>query len=128
MRALLDTNAALYAWIEPERLSDSARNVIANRQNQLYLSQVSFLEITLKHKLGKLPLPDIPEMYLPERIETFSLTFIPLENEDIFGISDLPEAHKDPFDWLLLCTAQRLKVPIISSDRAFKDYPIKVIW
>ncbi|WP_269526971.1 type II toxin-antitoxin system VapC family toxin [Coraliomargarita parva] len=128
MRALLDTHAALYAWIAPERLSDRAQQVIRNPANQLYFSQASVFEITLKYKLGKLPLPEPPELYLPSRIERFSLSYLPLTDADIFGITQLPESHKDPFDWLLLATARRLKVPIISKDRAFADYPVKLIW
>ncbi len=128
MRALLDTNAALYAWIEPERLSAAARRVITATENQLYFSQISVLEITLKHRIGKLPLPDEPVDYIPARIQAFALTFLPLENADIFAITKMKNIHKDPFDWLLIGTAQRLKVPIISSDAAFKKYPIKVIW
>ncbi|MEO0508241.1 MAG: type II toxin-antitoxin system VapC family toxin [Verrucomicrobiota bacterium] len=128
MRALLDTNAAIYSWIEPEKLSEAARRVIEAQENQLFFSQVSILEITLKNKLGKLPLPDKPEHYLPARIEAFSLNFLPLENEDIYNIGELPEIHKDPFDWLLLCIAKRLKLPIISSDQKFSQYPVKVVW
>lgn len=128
MRALLDTNAAIYSWMEPEKLSTDARRVIAASENQLFFSQVSILEITLKNKLGKLPLPEQPEHYLPKRIHAFSLSFLPLENDDIYSIRQLPEIHKDPFDWLLLCTALRMKLPIISSDQRFGRYPVKVIW
>lgn len=128
MRALLDTNAALFAWLEPDRLSERARKVIRARENQLFFSQISVYEITLKHKLGKLPLPESPETYLPDRIERFALTFLPLENADIYAMLNLPEAHRDPFDWLLLATAMRLKLPLISSDKAFKHYPVTVIW
>jgi PIN domain nuclease of toxin-antitoxin system len=128
MRALLDTHAALFAWIEPERLSQKARKVIKDPANQLFFSQVSVLEITLKYKLGKLDLPEPPDAYLRSRIERFAFTYLPLDDEDIYGILRLPEPHKDPFDWLLLANAQRRKIPFISKDTGFKDYPVDLIW
>jgi len=128
MRALLDTHAALFAWIAPERLSAKARKIIQDPANQLFFSQVSTLEITLKYKLGKLDLPEPPEAYVRSRIERFTFTYLPLEDEDIYGIVSLPEGHKDPFDWLLLSNARRRKVPIVSKDIAFQAYPVDVIW
>jgi len=128
MRALLDTHAALFAWIEPERLSEKARKLIKNPANQLFFSQVSALEITLKYKLGKLALPEPPESYLHSRIERFAFTYLPLDDEDIYGMLQLPESHKDPFDWLLLSIAHRRRIPFISKDTAFKDYPVDLIW
>lgn len=128
MRALLDTHAALFAWIEPERLSEKARKIIKDPANQLFFSQVSVLEITLKYKLGKLDLPEPPDSYLRSRIERFAFTYLPLDDEDIYGMLQLPEVHKDPFDWLLLSNARRRKIPFISKDTAFKDYPVDLIW
>lgn len=128
MKALLDTHAALYAWIEPKRLSEKVTRIIKDPANQLFFSQVSVLEITLKVKVGKLALPEAPEPYLRSRIERFSFTYLPLDDDDIYGMLQLPEPHKDPFDWLLLSKAKRRKIPLISKDAAFKDYPIDLIW
>lgn len=128
MKALLDTHAALFAWVEPEWLSEKAREIIKDPANQLFFSQVSALEITLKVKIGKLALPESPQSYLRSRIKRFTFTYLPLDDEDIFGILQLPEAHKDPFDWLLICTAMRRQIPIISKDMAFRRYPVNLIW
>lgn len=128
MKALLDTHAALYAWIEPERLSEKATRIIKDPANQLFFSQVSVLEITLKVKVGKLALPEAPDTYLRSRIERFSFTYLPLDDDDIYGMLRLPEPHKDPFDCLLLSKAKRRKIPLISKDAAFKGYPVDLIW
>jgi len=128
MKALLDTHAALYAWIEPERLSEKATTIIKDPANQLFFSQISVLEITLKVKVGKLALPEAPDTYLRSRIERFSFTYLPLDDDDIYGMLQLPDPHKDPFDWLLLSKAKGRKIPLISQDAAFKDYPVDLIW
>jgi len=128
MKALLDTHAALFAWIEPDRLSERARDIIRNPTNQLFFSQASTIEITLKHKIGKLELPELPGPYVTSRVQRFAFTYIPIEDADIFGMTALPSAHKDSFDWLLLASARRLKLPLISRDTHFENYPVKVIW
>jgi len=128
MRALLDTHAALFAWIEPDRLSERARKMIRDPANQIFFSQISTIEITLKHKIGKLDIPEPPESYVSSRVQRFAFTYLPLEDADIYGMTTLPMPHKDPFDWLLLATARRLKIPLISRDPEFKGYPVKVIW
>jgi PIN domain nuclease of toxin-antitoxin system len=128
MKALLDTHAALFAWIEPDRLSEKARDIIRNPTNQLFFSQASTIEITLKHKIGKLELPELPGSYVTSRVQRFAFTYIPIEDADIFGMTALSSAHKDPFDWLLIASARRLKLPLISRDTQFENYPVKVIW
>lgn len=128
MKALLDTHAALFAWIEPGRLSERTRDIIRNPSNQLFFSQASTIEITLKHKIGKLEFPELPGTYVTSRVQRFSFTYIPIEDEDIYGMTSLPSPHKDPFDWLLLATARRLKVPLISRDMEFENYPVEIIW
>ena len=128
MKALLDTHAALFAWLAPERLSEAAREVMEDPGNGLLISQVSILEITLKYRIGKLDLPEPPADYLPSRIQRLGLEYVALEDADIYGLTSLPEAHRDPFDWLLVATARRLGIPLLSGDAAMRAYPVEVIW
>lgn len=127
MKLLLDTHVALWAWIEPGRLSDAARNLIEDTRNDLLFAQVSTWEICLKHRIGKLPLPEPPQVYLPSRIQQLGMHYVPVEDTHLFGMVGLPRFHRDPFDWLLLATAQALAVPILSADPAMRDYPVQVI-
>ncbi len=128
MKLLLDTQAALFLWIAPERLGRNARVLIEDPTNVLFFSQVSTWEICLKNHLGKLPLPDTPEKYLRKRIQESDLTYEPISDRALFHTADLPNHHSDPFDRLLISTAHSLNVPIISGDRHFPDYPVDVIW
>lgn len=128
MKALLDTHTALFAWMAPEKLSARVRKIIRNRKNELYFSQASTLEIVLKHKIGKMTLPESPVSYVATRVQVFGFRYLPIEDADIQGISDLPMVHRDPFDWLLLATAQRLSLPMISRDSFFAKYPVELVW
>ena len=57
MRALLDTHAFLW-WISDDpRLSEKAREIIADGRNELFFSAASGWEISIKAGLGRLEVP-----------------------------------------------------------------------
>jgi len=56
MRLLLDTHTFLWAISEPQRLPSIARSAIEDTANSLFVSAISFWEITIKTSLGKLDL------------------------------------------------------------------------
>ena len=60
MKALLDTHAFLWWVTEDYRLSSTAKNIITDSSNQLFLSTASAWEIVIKVRLGKLTLPEPP--------------------------------------------------------------------
>ena len=128
MKALLDTQAALYFWVGPERLSDKAREFMRDRANRLLFSQASTWEIVIKYSLRKLPLPVPPAEYVPERIRGTDFEYEPISDRALFGVPNLPELHRDPFDRLLIATAKLLAVPVVTGDPVFREYPIEILW
>ncbi|MGD2015005.1 MAG: hypothetical protein PVH37_23760 [Desulfobacterales bacterium] len=40
----------------------------------------------------------------------------------------LPGSQRDPFDRMLIAQGQIEELPIVTSDHAFKQYPVKIIW
>ena len=128
MKVLLDTHAALFLWAAPERLSPTARSLLGRIEHTCLFSQVSTWEICLKYQAGKLPLPEPPAVYLRKRIRQSDLAYEPISDEAIFRSVGLPPHHHDPFDRLLIATAQTLKVPILSADEVFRRYAVGVLW
>ena len=57
MRILLDTCEFLWLVAGDTKLSPKTAAALRDPQNEVFLSVVSFWEISLKHNLGKLPLP-----------------------------------------------------------------------
>jgi len=55
------------------------------------------MEIVLRHRAGKLPLPLPPETRIPSRWEFFQLENLPLTETVIFLSGKLPDGHHDPF-------------------------------
>ena len=128
MNALVDTSAALFLWVEPHRLTQGARACLEDAGNRIHFSQISTWEIVIKFGLRRLYLPESPSSYIPDRIRSSDLTYVPIEDAAIHEILNLPSIHGDPFDRLLISTARILDLPIITADPVFKEYPVEVIW
>jgi PIN domain nuclease of toxin-antitoxin system len=53
---LLDTHAFIWATLDTARLSGDVKEIIANRDNEIFVSTVTFWEIALKQASKKLRL------------------------------------------------------------------------
>lgn len=60
MKILLDTCTFLWVVSDARELSDRARELYVDPENEIYLSSVSSWEMAVKYTLGRLPLPEPP--------------------------------------------------------------------
>ena len=126
MKVLLDTNVFLWLHTEPERLSEHLP-LVEDRRTQLLVSAVSSWEIAIKHALGRLPLPDPPERYVPERIRIIGAHALAIEHRHSLAVAGLAPLHRDPFDRLLVAQAGLLGVPILTADPDVAQYPVRTL-
>jgi PIN domain nuclease of toxin-antitoxin system len=123
---LLDTHTFLWMNSNPDRLG-SARDLIADPENELLLSAVVSWEIGIKWALGRLPLPEAPAAWLTQRLRETRSTPLDITIEHTFGVANLPPHHADPFDRLLIAQALAENIPIITADRAFAQYDVDLV-
>ena len=128
MNAILDTHTFLWMVTDDRRLSETARQVIADGANQLFLSAASIWEIVLKAGAGKLRLQGGPARFLEREIQRNHLSALPIQSAHILRVPSLPAIHKDPFDRLLVAQAQVENLPLITADPELTRYPVQVIW
>lgn len=128
MRALLDTHAFIWWVTDDTRLSSTARSIIVDPGNVLFLSAASGWEIVIKVRLGKLTLPDVPERYIPSRLEMNRFESLPIQMVHALQVTNLPDLHRDPFDRILIAQSQVEKAPIMTVDSQITQYPVNVIW
>lgn len=124
MRVLLDTHALLWSLSGDPQLSDVARSVIEDLENEVLVSSVSAWEITIKRALGKLDAPQ----ELGAAVVAAGLLPRLLRFEDCERLEQLPLLHRDPFDRMLVAQALVDGVPIVTRDPALARYPIQTIW
>lgn len=118
MRLLLDTCTFLWLISDDDSLSQSARELFQNPQNEVFLSVVSVWEITVKYQLGKLPLPQHPRHYIPQQRTRHYIESLSLHEEAIQHLVNLPEIHRDPFDRMLICQAVEEGLVLLTPDPA----------
>jgi PIN domain nuclease of toxin-antitoxin system len=128
MRLLLDTSAFLWYIAGDPRISDRAREVIATDGTEIYLSSVSVWEISVKHSLGKLALPEPVAVYVREQRQRQGFIALPLGEEDIEHLAKLPDHHRDPFDRMLICQSLQHGLRLVTGDAAILRYPVPVLW
>lgn len=126
MRLLLDTQVFLWLQTEPERLREYLA-LVEDQRTELLLSAASSWEIAIKHALGKLPLPEPPQRYVPERMRAIGARPVAIEHSHALAVAPLPPLHRDPFDRLLVAQAQALGATILTADGAIAQYPAQTL-
>jgi PIN domain nuclease of toxin-antitoxin system len=128
MRVLFDTHSFLW-WIEDDpRLSSTVKEIIGDRNNELFFSAASGWEIAIKAKTGKLNISDIPEKFVMEQLAINAVTILPIQINHALHIYNLPNHHRDPFDRILIAQSQLENLPIMTVDAQIVRYSVETIW
>ena len=125
---LLDTAALLMLMAEAEKVPSALRIELATPEVEIFYSQVSTLEIQIKYQIGKLPMPEEPAVLLPREIAKYDFTRLAITDAAIFGLSQLPSIHQDPFDRLLVSQAKLGGLVLVSPDKVFSKYLVEWRW
>jgi PIN domain nuclease of toxin-antitoxin system len=127
MNLLLDTYALIWFLEGDLQLSQTAKSEISNPDNTCFIIQATLWEMAIKLSIGKLemknPYHDLPKLMWENGIEILTIEF-----EHFEYIINLPFHHKDPFDRIIIAQSIIEKMPLISIDGCFKDYPVDLIW
>ena len=128
MKLLLDTCTFLWFQADSPRLSQTASAHILDPSNEVYLSAVSVWEIARKYSQGGISLPSHPSTLIPALRAESGIASLSLTEADALAAEKLQLFHKDPFDRMLIAQALMGGLTIVTSDRAFEPYPVRVIW
>lgn len=128
MHVLLDTCTFLWLAFDPARISPDARDLLDDPRNVRRLSQATVLEIVLKHRIGKLPLPLPPDEWIPSRRDYFQIEDLPLTESVLYRSGRLPDEHSDPFDRLIAAHAIETGSTILSPDTPLSLLGASRIW
>jgi PIN domain nuclease of toxin-antitoxin system len=124
MKILLDTHVFLWFISGDIRLPVSFRDQTLDPGNEVFLSVVSIWEAIIKSQLGKLPLPEPPEIYIPEQRKRHGITSLDVNEGSVVELAKLPSLHRDPFDRLLISQAIQHGLTLVTVDQAVRAYPV----
>lgn len=128
MRVLLDTCTFLWMITDDTRLSQQAKTLFVDPENDVYLSVASTWEIAIKYSLNRLSLPKPPQEYIPSKRQEHDIDSLPLDEEATLYLTKLPDLHRDPFDRILICQAIVAGLIILTPDELITQYPLRSLW
>jgi len=127
MNLLLDTHTLIWFLENDAGLSELAANEILNPVNKSYISIASIWEIAIKKSLNKLEMntsfESLSKLIFDNNFEILQIEFFHLEE-----LLKLDKYHRDPFDRLIIAQAMSQGYSIITKDKEFIKYDVKIIW
>jgi PIN domain nuclease of toxin-antitoxin system len=133
MKYLLDTHVFLWSFLDTKRIRPKTLEIIADEENEIFVSPISYWEIAIKHQNKKLNLGKINVLHIPHIAEQFNFSILNPEPYDYISLGQIPqkENHHDPFDRMLIQQAIRNDLVLISKDEKFKQYEengLQLMW
>lgn len=119
---LVDTHIALWALGDPARLSDAERALLIDPSVDRRLSPVSVWEAAIKREAGRLRAPRNLAAVLAAEFRMLDVTAVLLETA-----AELPRHHADPFDRVLIAHALDEDLGVLTRDRAFAAYGVRLM-
>jgi PIN domain nuclease of toxin-antitoxin system len=128
MDIVLDTCTFIWWDSGGGSLSAAATAALQQPGNRLHLSLASLWEMQLKHQKGKLLLRKPLAEIVQEQCRRNGLLLLAIEPGDIYGLSQLPPHHADPFDRLIISQAKLRGFAVVTDDAEFSKYGVPVMW
>jgi PIN domain nuclease of toxin-antitoxin system len=130
---ILDTHVLLWWASGSDSLSVAANKVIRGTLttgSEIIISSISAWEISMLISKGRLILSMDIESWLDEVAQIDGVRFVPVDNEIGIKSTALPgEFHKDPADRMIVATARKLAIPLVTADEKIIQYEfVKTIW
>jgi PIN domain nuclease of toxin-antitoxin system len=123
VKLLLDTQVAIWALVDPERLRESTRTLIVTPANEIFVSAVSVWEIAIKFALQKRRgAPPFGGRDAVRYFEQAGFQMLSITPGHVAAIEDLPLRHVDPFDRLLAAQALHEPMRLVTADEMLAAY------
>jgi PIN domain nuclease of toxin-antitoxin system len=128
MPYLLDTHTLIWLFENNPQLSDRAKLIIVDENNELFISIASLWEMTIKSSLGKLDLSlPLSELFAQKLIPS-DIQILPIQLQHLAILQELPFHHRDPFDRIIIAQAIAENLTLLSTDRTFENYRVTCDW
>jgi PIN domain nuclease of toxin-antitoxin system len=129
---VLDTHALVW-WVTGDpTLSKKAKSAIERELagGEILVSSISAWEIAMLVEREKLVLSMDVGSWLAAVADIGAVRFVPVDPEIAVKSVELPgEFHKDPADRMIVATARKFSVSLVTKDEKIRGYAhVKTIW
>ncbi len=129
---VLDTHTLVWWVTDDPLLSRAAKSAIdkTKRRGEIIVSSMSAWEIALLVERDRLVLTMDVSSWLATVEQIEQVRFLSVDVEIATKSVSLPgQFHKDPADRMIVATARKLAVPLVTKDEKLRAYPhVKTIW
>ena len=124
MRLLLDTCTVILIAQDPERLSQTARELLVDKDSAVFASVVTAGELACLAERKRIVVPGHWKTWFRDCVERNGWNLLPLTIEIMEEAYSLPEPiHRDPVDRILIAASRVEDMTIITTDRLILAYP-----
>ena len=123
MRLLLDTHIWLWSLCEPHRLSSEVQKVLADTNNEVFLSAVSLWEMAIQVEKKRIRMKEGLAAWFLRTSQELVLQEVPLTWKAVLELPFVLPSHKDPADRLLVATAIAHDMVLVTADEQLIDVP-----
>lgn len=130
---VLDTHVLVW-WVSgSDELSAGAKKAInktLGEGSEVIVSAISAWEVSMLIEKGRLVLSMDVESWFDEVSQIPGVRFMPVDREIGIKSTVLPgNFHQDPADRMIVATARKLAVPLVTADEKIRSYEhVKTIW
>ncbi|MBN4069110.1 type II toxin-antitoxin system VapC family toxin [Beggiatoa alba] len=133
MMLVIDTHVLVWFVNGSDELSATAKkaiDAIMTKGGEIIISSISAWEISMLIEKKRLVLSMDIENWLEQVEQIEGFRFMPVDNEISYKSTMLPgDFHKDPADRMIVATARKLAVALVTADEQIRDYQhVKTIW
>jgi PIN domain nuclease of toxin-antitoxin system len=122
---LIDTHVFLWLESNSPKLARDIRERIVRFDGRLFVSAVSFWEIAIKRRTGKLALSGSPRA----AAKAAGFAELPIDAADAELAGALDWEHRDPFDRMLVAQCLNRGLPLVTADDAFRARgDLAILW
>jgi PIN domain nuclease of toxin-antitoxin system len=130
VKIVLDTCALIWWSLDPDRLSQSAKEVCQQMEKEKngLVPSTAVWEIAIKIKNKKLDLGVNLNEYVASLKKSSVVRIVPIDEDVWLGSVKLEWNHRDPVDRVVVALASINQASIITADREIRSFYSDVIW
>ena len=130
MTVVLDTCALIWWSLDPEKLSQSAKDACQQMEQEKngLVPSTAIWEIAIKIKNHKLDLGVSIDDYIATLKKSNVIRIVPIDEDIWLESVKLEWEHRDPADRVVVAVAKRNQAAIITADQKIASFYSLVIW